>query len=95
MHQENEGEIWLGGVFRAGRGCSAECGIFNYCFQIAILETSAACHVPDVLEMPCRPPLQESGLPGEENNSFNGIPLSSIVLRQNKQKGSDNYLSEL
>ena len=34
--------------------------------QIAILDTSAACHMPDVLEMPYRPPLQESGLPGEK-----------------------------
>ncbi len=25
--------------------------------QIAVLDTSAACHMPDVLEMPCRPPL--------------------------------------
>lgn len=34
--------------------------------DIAILDTSAACHMPDVLEMPYRPPLQESGLPGEK-----------------------------
>ncbi len=27
--------------------------------QIAILDTSAACHMPDVLEMPYRPPLQD------------------------------------
>lgn len=30
-----------------------------------ILDTSAACHMPDVLEMPYRPPLRDSGLPGE------------------------------
>lgn len=29
--------------------------------DIAILDTSAACHMPDVLEMPYRPPLRESG----------------------------------
>lgn len=34
-------------------------------FRLAILDTSAACHMPDVLEMPYRPPLQDSGLPGE------------------------------
>ena len=34
--------------------------------KIAILDTSAACHMPDVLEMPYRPPVQESGLPGEK-----------------------------
>ncbi|MDO4558067.1 MAG: carboxynorspermidine decarboxylase [Planctomycetia bacterium] len=91
---------------------------------IAILDTSAACHMPDVLEMPYRPPLRGSGLPDEKaytyrlggptclagdvigdysfdqplrvgdrlifddmaiytmvkTNTFNGIPLPSIVL---------------
>ena len=31
--------------------------------EIAILDASAACHMPDVIEMPYRPPLQESGVP--------------------------------
>lgn len=91
---------------------------------IAILDTSAACHMPDVLEMPYRPPLAGSGKAGEKaysyrlgsqtclagdvigeysfdspldigdtlifedmaiysmvkNNTFNGMPLPSIVL---------------
>ncbi|MGN0578889.1 MAG: carboxynorspermidine decarboxylase [Ruminiclostridium sp.] len=34
--------------------------------DIAILDTSAACHMPDVLEMPYRPPLFESGEPFEK-----------------------------
>ena len=34
--------------------------------SIAILDTSAACHMPDVLEMPYRPPLFESGEVGEK-----------------------------
>ena len=33
--------------------------------DIAILDASAACHMPDVLEMPYRPPLRQSGEPGE------------------------------
>ena len=33
---------------------------------IAILDTSAACHMPDVLEMPYRPPLKDSGKWGEK-----------------------------
>jgi len=33
---------------------------------IAILDTSAACHMPDVLEMPYRPPLFDSGEAGEK-----------------------------
>ena len=93
--------------------------------EIAILDTSAACHMPDVLEMPYRPPVQGSGEPGEKkytyrlagptclagdvigdysfdtplseggqvifcdmalytmvkNNTFNGMPLPSIVFR--------------
>lgn len=92
----------------------------------AILDTSAACHMPDVLEMPYRPPLLDSGEAGEKqytyrlgsqtclagdfigeysfdnplkigdklvfgdmaiysmvkNNTFNGMPLPSILLRK-------------
>ena len=32
--------------------------------ELAILDTSAACHMPDVLEMPYRPPLYGAGEPG-------------------------------
>ena len=35
-----------------------------------ILDTSAACHMPDVLEMPYRPPLRDSGKPGEKAYSY-------------------------
>jgi len=100
--------------------------------DIAILDTSAACHMPDVLEMPYRPPLRDSGQPGEKaytyrlggptclsgdiigeysfdapliegqtlifedmaiysmvkNNTFNGMPLPAIYLKQ----GSDYIL---
>lgn len=34
--------------------------------DIAILDTSASCHMPDVLEMPYRPPLLNSGEVGEK-----------------------------
>ncbi len=37
---------------------------------IAILDTSAACHMPDVLEMPYRPPLHGSGEQGEKPYSY-------------------------
>ena len=37
---------------------------------IAILDTSAACHMPDVLEMPYRPPLRDSGKEGEKAYSY-------------------------
>jgi len=38
--------------------------------DIAILDASAACHMPDVLEMPYRPPLYNSGQPGEKNHTY-------------------------
>lgn len=38
--------------------------------QNAILDTSAACHMPDVLEMPYRPPLQESGEPQKKAYTY-------------------------
>lgn len=38
--------------------------------KIAILDTSAACHMPDVLEMPYRPPLLGSGEAGEKAHTY-------------------------
>lgn len=38
--------------------------------DIAILDTSAACHMPDVLEMPYRPPVLNSGLPQEKKFTY-------------------------
>lgn len=38
--------------------------------NIAILDTSAACHMPDVLEMPYRPPVLSSGMPGEKEHTY-------------------------
>ncbi len=38
--------------------------------KIAILDASAACHMPDVLEMPYRPPLRDSGEPGEKAYTY-------------------------
>ena len=34
--------------------------------DVLILDASAACHMPDVLEMPYRPPLRDGFLPGEK-----------------------------
>ena len=38
--------------------------------NIAILDVSAACHMPDVLEMPYRPPLMFSGQPNEKAYTY-------------------------
>jgi carboxynorspermidine decarboxylase len=37
---------------------------------VAVLDCSAACHMPDVLEMPYRPHVVGSGLPGEKAHTF-------------------------
>ncbi len=38
--------------------------------DIAILDASAACHMPDVLEMPYRPNIIGAGMPGEFAHTF-------------------------
>lgn len=38
--------------------------------EIALLDASAACHMPDVIEMPYRPPLEGSGQAGEKAHTY-------------------------
>ncbi|MGN0620709.1 MAG: carboxynorspermidine decarboxylase [Porcipelethomonas sp.] len=38
--------------------------------EIAILDASAACHMPDVLEMPYRPNIIDSGMPNEKKYTY-------------------------
>ena len=38
--------------------------------EVAVLDASAACHMPDVLEMPYRPPLFLGGEPGEKAHTY-------------------------
>lgn len=38
--------------------------------ELAIMDTSAACHMPDVLEMPYRPNIIGSGTPGQYPNTY-------------------------
>lgn len=38
--------------------------------NLAILDTSAACHMPDVLEMPYRPNIMEAGLPDQKTFTY-------------------------
>lgn len=44
--------------------------IVHNSMDIAILDTSAECHMPDVLEMPYRPPLKDSGEAGEKEYTY-------------------------
>ncbi len=113
-------------AYHAGYLAASVLDMVSNGMEIAVLDTSAACHMPDVLEMPYRPPLENSGQPGEKaytyrlagptclagdvigdysfdhplgvgdklvfedmaiysmvkNNTFNGMPLPSILLRR-------------
>ena len=44
--------------------------VFHNDMDLAILDTSAACHMPDVLEMPYRPPLLGSGEAGKKAYTY-------------------------
>ena len=113
-------------ALNAGELVSSVKEIIDYGTPIAVLDVSAECHMPDVIEMPYRPPVKGAGKPGEKkftyrltgptclagdvigdfsfasrlkpgsevrfgdmaiytmvkNNTFNGMPLPSIVLRR-------------
>jgi len=47
--------------------------------DIAILDTSAAAHMPDVLEMPYRPSVDGAGLPGEKKHTYRLAGLSCLA----------------
>ena len=57
-------------VLHAGDLVASVMEIVHNNMEIAILDTSAACHMPDVLEMPYRPPVQKSGNPGEKQYTY-------------------------
>ena len=60
--------------------------------KIAILDTSAACHMPDVLEMPYRPPLFQSG---EANEKAHTYRLSSCTCLAGDVIGDYSFDSPL
>ena len=57
-------------VLNSGLLVSSVLEVVHNGMDIAILDTSAACHMPDVLEMPYRPPVRNSGEPGEKPYTF-------------------------
>ena len=113
-------------ALNAGELVASVKDVIDYGTPIAVLDVSAECHMPDVIEMPYRPPVKGAGRPGEKaftyrltgptclagdvigdfsfsrrlklgsevrfgdmaiytmvkNNTFNGMPLPSIVLRK-------------
>ena len=75
LHPLGAAEVRRTGVFGARRGLGAECRLSGHYraghlrngdTSLAILDMSAACHTPDVIEMPYRPPLLDAGEAGEK-----------------------------
>lgn len=63
-------------ALNAGYLVTEVCDIVKNDMEILILDASAACHMPDVLEMPYRPPLQGGFPAGEKPYSYR---LSSLT----------------
>ena len=57
-------------VLNAGYLKASVLEIVHNGMDIAILNTSAACHMPDVIEMPYTPPLEGAGKPGEKERTY-------------------------
>lgn len=57
-------------ALNAGYLVSSVLDIINNGMDIAIMDTSAACHMPDVLEMPYRPDIIDSDLPNIKNYTY-------------------------
>jgi len=57
-------------VLDAGWFVSTVLDVVEADMPVALLDTSAACHMPDVLEMPYRPHVIGSGLPGEKAYNY-------------------------
>ncbi len=57
-------------AYRAGFLVTTVLDTLENGLALAILDTSASCHMPDVLEMPYRPPLQNSGKVGEKPYAY-------------------------
>ena len=53
-------------ALNAGTLITTVMDVVDNTMPILILDASAACHMPDVLEMPYRPPLFGAGMPGEK-----------------------------
>ena len=57
-------------VLNAGYLVATVIDVVEADIPVAILDTSAACHMPDVIEMPYRPPLKDSSLPHEKEYTY-------------------------
>ncbi len=79
-------------ALNAGYLISEVMDIVDNDIKIAILDASAACHMPDVLEMPYRPPLKDSG---ESNEKKYNYRLSSCTCLAGDVIGDYSFDNEL
>lgn len=57
-------------AYHAGTLLTSVLDVVQNGIGIALMDVSAACHMPDVIEMPYRPPLLGSGLPQEKTYTY-------------------------
>jgi len=83
FRQKYEVEVYLepgeAVVLNAGILVATVLDIVNNDIDIAILDTSAVAHMPDVLEMPYRPEVVGAGLPEEKAHTYRLAGLSCLA----------------
>ena len=79
-------------ALNAGYLVTEVCDIVHNDMDILILDASAACHMPDVLEMPYRPPLQNGYEAGEKQYTYR---LSSLTCLAGDVIGDYSFEEEI
>lgn len=79
-------------ALNAGYLVTEVCDIVHNDMDILILDASAACHMPDVLEMPYRPPLQNGHEAGEKQYTYR---LSSLTCLAGDVIGDYSFEEEI
>lgn len=90
-------------VLNAGFLVASVLEVVHNGMDIAILDTSAACHMPDVLEMPYRPPVRDAGKPGEKAYTYRlagptclaGDVIGDYSFDQPLEEGSQIVLEDM
>lgn len=90
-------------VLNAGFLVASVLEVVHNGMDIAILDTSAACHMPDVLEMPYRPPVRDAGKPQEKAHTYRlagptclaGDVIGDYSFDQPLEEGSQIVLEDM
>lgn len=90
-------------VLNAGFLVASVLEVVHNGMDIAILDTSAACHMPDVLEMPYRPPVRDGGKPQEKAYTYRlagptclaGDVIGDYSFDQPLEEGSQIVLEDM